>query len=187
MNEPTWSEPDRGAAPKLREQHARVAGANAPGAPHGDEARKVIVVFFLDEQRYALPLRTVERVLRAVEVTPLPKAPEIVLGAINMQGRILPVVNLRRRFHLPEREIRLSDQLIIARTAKRDVTLVADSVAGVAELSAQDVIAPEAICPGLQYMAGVARLTDGMVLIHDLDRFLSLEEERKLAAALQRA
>ena len=57
-----------------------------------------IVVFALDEPRYALPLSAVERVVRAVEITPLPKAPEIVLGVINMQGQVVPAVDIRKRF-----------------------------------------------------------------------------------------
>jgi purine-binding chemotaxis protein CheW len=69
-----------------------------------------LVVFTLDARRYAVPLSTVERIIRAVEITPLPQAPEIVLGVINVQGRIIPVVNTRKRFRLPECDIRLSDQ-----------------------------------------------------------------------------
>ena len=73
-----------------------------------------LVVFTMDEQRYALQLAAVERVVRMVEVTPLPQAPQIVLGVINAQGRIIPVVDIRRRFRLPARDIRLSDHLLIA-------------------------------------------------------------------------
>jgi len=149
--------------------------------------RHSVVVFLLDGERYALPLSAVERILRAVEVTPLPKAPEIVLGTINVQGRILAVVSLRRRFCLPEREIQLGDQLIIARTAKRDVALMVDAVGGVAELSGQDVTATEAIVPGLECLEGVGKLADGMVLIHDLDQFLSLVPILNLPDLIQSA
>lgn len=57
-----------------------------------------LVVFAFDEQRYALHLSAVERIVRMVEITPLPKAPEIVLGVVNVQGRIVPIVNIRKRF-----------------------------------------------------------------------------------------
>jgi len=93
-----------------------------------------IVLFSLDEPRYALYLSAVERVVRAVEITPLPKAPNIVLGIINFQGKIIPVIDIRQRFHLRRREINLEDQFIIARTSKRLVVLVVDSVTGVYEL-----------------------------------------------------
>lgn len=142
------------------------------------------VVFSLDEQQYALHLSAVERIARMVEITPLPKAPEIVLGVVNVQGRIIPLVNIRRRFRLPEREMNLSDQLIIARTAKRTVALVADMVSGVIERSEREVIAAERILPRMEYVEGVVKLEDGMILIHDLDRFLSFEEEKALDEAI---
>lgn len=139
-----------------------------------------LVIFILNEQRYALSLSAIGRILRMVEITPLPKAPEIVLGVINMQGQVLPVVDIRRRFRLPEQEVNLHDLLIIAHTSKRTVALVVDTVSGIIERSEQEVIAAEKIIPGMEYVEGVAKLEDGMILIHDLDTFLSLEEEKAL-------
>lgn len=143
-----------------------------------------LLVFTLDEPRYALPLAAVERIVRAVEVTPLPKAPEIVLGAINAQGRVIPVVDVRRRFRLPAREMRLDDRFIIARTARRLVALAADDVAGVRELAPRALVSAEEALPFAGYLRGVAKLEDGLVLISDLDAFLSLDEERQLELAL---
>jgi purine-binding chemotaxis protein CheW len=143
-----------------------------------------IVLFTLDEPRYALYLSSVERVVRAVEITPLPKAPEIVLGVINAQGRILPVLDIRKRFRLPAREISVDDRFIIARTARRPVALVVDSVAGVRELTDQQMVSVEQSLPFAEYLKGVAKLEDNLVLIHDLDQFLSLDEERVLDTAL---
>jgi len=143
-----------------------------------------IVVFSLDDRQYALHLATVERVLSAVEVTPLPKAPEIVLGVVNVQGAIIPVVNIRRRFHIPEREMQLGDQMLIARTARRVVGLIVDSAQSVVELSGDNLIPPKDIVPGTSYLDGIVKLGDGIVLIHDLDRFLSLDEEQALDTAL---
>jgi purine-binding chemotaxis protein CheW len=143
-----------------------------------------LIVFSIDEQQYALHLSAVERVVPSAEITPLPKAPEIVLGVVNVQGRIIPVVNIRKRFRLAEREIDLRDQLILARTLRRPVALVADAVRGVIERPQQDVIATAKILPGLDYLEGVVKLDDGMILIHDLDKFLSLDEEKTLEDAL---
>jgi purine-binding chemotaxis protein CheW len=143
-----------------------------------------IVVFALDEQRYALPLSAVERVVRAVEVTPLPKAPEIILGVINVQGQILPVVNMRRRFRLPARAMGADDWLILARTSRRRVALIADSVAGVQTPADREMVNVEQTLPFADYVQGVAKTPDGLILIHDLDRFLSLDEEQELGAAL---
>jgi purine-binding chemotaxis protein CheW len=144
-----------------------------------------LIVFALDRQRYALPLQVVDRVVRMVAVTSLPRAPDIVLGVINLQGRVIPVINMRRRFSLPEKEIALTDQLVIAHTSRRPVALVADAVQDVISSSAQTLIETENILPGVEYVEGVVKLTDGLIMIHDLDTFLSLEEENFLNQALE--
>jgi len=144
-----------------------------------------LLPFALDRQRYALFLSSVEKVHRTVEITPLPKAPPIVLGVINVRGRIIPVIDMRKRFGFPEREIGLNDQLIIAWTPKLLVALVADSVDGVIEIDGQEIIRTDQVLQKTEYVEGVVKLTDGLLLIHDLDRFLSLSEEEALMDALQ--
>ncbi len=144
------------------------------------------VVFTLDGQRYALHLFAVERIIRVVEITPLPKAPEIVLGIINVGGQIIPVIDMRKSFRLPERELNLSDVLITAQTSRRTVALVADATGGVIEGSEQGVTAAGEILPHLEYVKGVVKLKDGMILINDLEKFLSLEEEKALDGAMSR-
>jgi purine-binding chemotaxis protein CheW len=146
-----------------------------------------LVVFCLEEQRYALRLCAVEQIVRMVEITPLPKAPEIILGIVNIRGRIVPVFHIRKRFHLSERDIGLSDHLIVARTARRTVALAADAVIGVLARADEEMAAPERIFPGLEYVEGVVKLDDGLVFIHDLDTFLSLEEEKTMEQALATA
>ena len=143
-----------------------------------------LVVFRLDEQRYALPLAAVERIVCAVEVTPLPGAPAIVLGAIDVEGRVLPVLNLRRRFFLPEREVGPVDQFLIARTPRRTVVLVIDEAHGVIEREQSAVISSDRIVPGLEQFRGVVKLDNGLVLIHDLEKFLSLNEAHALDQAM---
>ncbi len=146
-----------------------------------------LLIFMLDSHRYALHLRAVERVFRIVEITPLPKAPEIVLGMINMAGRVIPVIDVRKRFRLPEREIALSDQLIAAKTAVRSLALVVDAVMDVIEYPGEAAVPAGKIIPGTEYVEGVLKFDDGMVLIHDLEKFLSLDEEKTLEAALLKA
>lgn len=143
-----------------------------------------LLVFTLDEPRYALPLAAVERIVRAVEITPLPKAPRIVLGVINVEGGVIPVVDVRRRFGLPERELRLEDRFIIARAGRRLVALVADEVAGVRACAPRALVSAAQSLPFAAYLQGVAKLEDGLALISDLEAFLSLEEEQLLDTAL---
>ena len=152
-----------------------------------DDEGMRLVVFSIERQRYALHLSAVDRALRAVQVTPLPNAPAIVLGVINVEGRVVPVVNIRARFGLDEREMRLSDALILARTPKRTVVLSADAVEGLLERPTRQFQDATSIFPELPYLQGVAKLDDGLVLIHDLASFLSLDEERELDVAMTNA
>jgi len=143
-----------------------------------------LAVFTLDEQPFALRLSAVERVIHAVEVTPLPTAPALVLGVINVQGQVVPAFDLRRRLRLPERDISPNDQLIIARTKQRTVALVVDTVSGVVDCPGEEIIPAEKIFRNLEYVGGILKLEDGLILIHDLDQFLSLEEEQMLEEAM---
>ena len=145
---------------------------------------QMLVLFRLDEQHYALHLPAVERVIRAVEVTPLPKAPEIVLGVINAHGQVIPVVDVRKRFRLPEREMELDDHIMIARTPKRLLALPVDSVEGVVAYPEEQMVVSEKIVPGMEYVEGVLKLPDGLILIHNLEKFLSLKEEKALDSAM---
>jgi purine-binding chemotaxis protein CheW len=146
-----------------------------------------LVAFILGEQQYALPLTAVQRVVRMVEVTPLPKAPEIVLGVIDFQGTILPIMSMRKRFGLPEPETSLNDQLIVADTATRRLALVVNSVTGVLERTAEEVTEAEKIVPGAQYVEGITRLKGGILFIHNLEHFLSGKEEQQLCDLLAQA
>ncbi len=142
------------------------------------------VTFELDEHRYALKLSDIIRVINVVSITPLPQAPGIVLGVINNHGQIIPVVNLRLRFNLPERQLELADRLIIARSPKRNVALLVDAVSGVIEILPSSISTASSILPDTKYIDGAIRLSDGLILVHDLAQLLSLEEESALAAVL---
>lgn len=142
------------------------------------------LIFRLDDRRFALPLTVVDRVVRAVEVTPLPNAPALILGAINVHGRVLPVLNVRRRFRMPDRDVTPEDWFLLAHTARHAVVLVVDDSEGVLERPQGEVVVSRHIVPELEPFPGVIRLDDGLVLIHDLERFLSFDEARALDGAL---
>jgi len=143
-----------------------------------------LVVFVLDDQRYALRLSVVKQIVRAVEVTPLPQAPRSIRGVINVRGKILPVFDLRERFRLPDREPELSDCIIIAQTTTKSVACVVDQVIGVVEAAESKTTAAVEIFPSLDYIEGVMRLEEGLVFIHDLETFLSPDERQLLEKAL---
>lgn len=146
-----------------------------------------LIIGLLDTQRYALRLAVVERIVRAVAVTPLPRAPEIVHGVVDVEGVVMPVVNLRKRLGLPEKSITPEDRFIVARTQRRPVILVLDTVQAIVELPTEQIMTADQILPQARYLVGVVKFPDGMIFIHDLDQFLSLEEEHALSQALVNA
>jgi len=142
-------------------------------------------VFALDGQRYALPLGTVERIVRAVEVTPLPEAPPIVLGVINVQGRVLPVVNLRKRFHLEARAIDPEDHFVVARSSTGSVALPVDEAEGLVKDLSGDKVAAAEIVPDLNYVEEVFLMGPDMVFVLAVDTVLTDDEELVLADSLR--
>jgi purine-binding chemotaxis protein CheW len=145
------------------------------------------LVFRVNDRYYGLRIAQIERVIRAVDCTPLPEAPPTVAGVIDLQGKIVPVLNPRQKFGFPHREIGVDDQFIIAVASGRTVAIVVDEVGGIVEHSTDEIFPAKAVLPQLEQIQGVIQLEDGLMLIHDLDQFLSLDEQRTLEEALTRS
>lgn len=143
-----------------------------------------LAVFCLDDQQFALAAASIDRIVHAVEIAPLPGAPRGVRGVINFRGTVLPVFDMRARFGEVERGLRITDQFVIANTARRKVALIVDAAVGIIGPGEAKVVAAGEILPGFEAIEGVMKLDGDIVFIHDLDRFLSLEGERELAAAM---
>ncbi len=146
---------------------------------------KQLLVFVFDGRPYAVKLQTVERVVSAVEITPLPEGPDIVVGVINVQGQVIPVINVRRKFRLRERELDLNDSIVIVKGSKWAVAFAVDSVEGVIERSEEEIISFEKILPGMEHTEGVVKLGDDLVFLQDIDKALSFEEKDNLNKALE--
>lgn len=147
-----------------------------------------LLIFRLERRRFALALPAVVRVVRMVELTSFPKAPEIVLGVVNVAGELVPVLDARRRFGLPVRPVRPEDFLLLARTRRRMVALPVDELGGLETVAEEAIAPPGNVVPGLELVAGIAKLREGdLVLIHDLEAFLSLDEEAALDRAVEAA
>lgn len=145
------------------------------------------VVFLLDGQRFALPLETVVRIVRAVEITALPGSPGTVLGAIAISGRIIPVIDLRRLLALTRRDMETTDHLLIATSGARTVALLMDEATGILTLPVGEIVPASRIVAGFEHLTGIVGLEDGLVWIQDLEKCLSSEEGRLLDAALHEA
>lgn len=161
---------------------ATVSSVSSDGSPR--EGAATLVVFSLDGQRYALPLPRVERVLPMVWISPLPEAPAIVVGAVSLGGRVLPVLDIRRRLGLRPRPWGLASRLLVARTARFAIALPVDEVISVGVIRVEDAVTRPFSAAGGRIVSGIAGLADGLLYICDLDAFLSLDEEERLTRAL---
>lgn len=129
-----------------------------------------LALFTIENRQYALALDSVERVIRAVEVTPLPEAPENILGVINMHGRIIPVLDVRMLFKLPHEDITPHHQMMILNTHDRDVALVVDKVSGVME--SPHITSPGRVFPEIKYLRGIIK-EKTITLILDIDKIVT--------------
>jgi purine-binding chemotaxis protein CheW len=143
-----------------------------------------VLLFTLEGQRYALPVVDVRELLRAVRLTHLPRAPDVVEGLLNLRGELLPVLSLRRRFRLPPRPLSPEDHFIVAQAGPRRVVLHVDRTEEVLTLPPGSLDPTPSTLPGVGYVAGAVKLPEGLVLVHDLRSFLSEAEALALDTAL---
>ena len=170
---PELSAPDLGPGSAMR-------GSPAPPA-------REVLVFELGGQRYGLPTLDVTELVRAVTITRLPDAPAFIEGVVNVRGRVLPVLDIRARFHLPAKPLDPSDHFIVASAGARGVILRVDRAMHLALVDDSSVQAAQALGTSATYVAGVAKLDGGLVLIHDLATFLSAAEAASLDETLRAA
>ena len=155
------------------------------------ERLQQFLVFSIDENKFALHIDSIERIIRAVEITPLPETHLHVIGVINIAGSIAPVFDLRSILGLSPKEIGPQNQLIIAKTPKSVVVLVMDTVLEVVELSPSKIFASGDVVPKSKFNSvnALAKIQDDIMLILNLEYFLALEAELTLeqiaAAALK--
>lgn len=142
-----------------------------------------VLTFEVGGQPYALPASTVRELVRAVSVVSLPKAPPIVEGVINVRGSIVPVLDIRTRFRLSPKPLEHTDHFVLAWAGRRLVAIRADRALDLLRLDAEQIEDAKVAVPGAEYIAGVAKLADGLLLIHDLETFLSEAEGAVLDAA----
>lgn len=140
--------------------------------------------FSLGETRYALELNDVHRVLRAVEMSPLPGSPSIIAGVVNVAGQVLAVVDLRARLGLPAKPLAIEDRLLWVSAAGYDVLVPVDTVETVQSVSRAAILPATELPEPPPLLKGIVRLPDGVMLIQDLTALLGLSEREALEYAL---
>ena len=162
-----------------------VAGAHnlsffaAPVPDHraAAEATEHLATFFLDREEYGVDVRQVQEIRRTTEITSVPRAPEFIRGVINLRGRILPVLDLKRKLGLGEVEAGRATRIVVVRVKERLLGLLVDGASQVLKVAVSRIEPPpeEVVEKGGDYIRGVAKLDDRLIILVDLERLLAHE------------
>ncbi|HEX6533700.1 MAG TPA: chemotaxis protein CheW [Gemmatimonadaceae bacterium] len=143
-----------------------------------------VLVFQLDHNRHGVRTDDLLEIVRAVALAPLPGAPGVIDGVFNLRGRMVPVVDARRALHLPLAPLDPGQHFLIVRAGPRTVALRVDHAETLAQVPDESVEDPGAQLPMSRRVTGVAKMPDGLILIHDLSAFLSEAEAETLDSAM---
>ena len=149
-----------------------------------NEADK-LVTFRLGDDHFAADIFSVERVLRYTAPTSVPDMPEYIEGVIDYQGRVVPIVNLRRRFEMADVEVRNETRILILHSGGEWIGVVVDAVTAVTAFDPATVAPPPNLFRGLagEYLKGIVRMGEKLVIFLDVERLLSSTERIALDRA----
>ncbi len=168
-----------------REQTLSFFSAPAQQQRAAAEQTEHLASFFLAGEEYGVDVKQVQEIRRVAEITSVPRAPEFVRGVINLRGRILPVLDLRRRLGLGEVVVDRVSRIVVVRLKQRLLGLLVDGASQVLKVPVSNVEpAPEEVVQkGGDYIRGVAKLADRLIILVDLERLLATELAAAGAAA----
>lgn len=138
------------------------------------------VGFYLGEDEYAIYISKVREIVQMTDIRKIPKSPQFVEGVINIRGKIIPILDLRKRFDLTINEAnKQSAKILIVELERNQVGLIVDNVSEVMRFYADEIEKAPAMFSaniGSQYIQGVAKVNDKLIILLDIERLLSFEE-----------
>lgn len=141
-----------------------------------------LVTFHIGDEEFGVEILKVQEIIRMMGITRVPKAPVFVEGVINLRGKVIPIIDLRKRFGMTAQEHDKHTRIIVIEINNVIVGFVVDSVSEVLRIPSSTVEAPPAIISGIEseYISGVGKLADRLLILLDLDRLLSKGEQSML-------
>ncbi len=138
-----------------------------------------LVVFTLGEESYGVDIEVVNTIIRLPDITHVPQTPAFVEGVINLRGAIVPVIDLRRRFELPVTDATKSTRVVVVEQQGMLVGMIVDAVTETLRLPAENIEPLSALVVSIdtQYLRGVGKLGDRLIILLSLDRILTIEEQ----------
>ena len=141
-----------------------------------------LVIFDLAEEHYGVDIAAVEGIIKMQDITTVPHAPEFVEGVTNLRGEVLPVVDLRKRFELPPSEETIDTRIVVVELQTGKVGVIVDDVSEVLQVPADAIEPPSPIIAGIEsaMLMGIAKVEDRLIILLDLVKLLSAEEQAAL-------
>jgi purine-binding chemotaxis protein CheW len=142
------------------------------------EATREVLVFVLGAEEYGVDILKVQEIRGYDKVTPIPSAPEYLKGVVNLRGTIVPIIDLRMKFALPEVRYDQFTVVVILRIGDRVIGIVVDGVSDVVHLAASEVKEAPRLGSLIDssFIAGLATQDERMVLLLDIEKLLSSGE-----------
>jgi purine-binding chemotaxis protein CheW len=144
---------------------------------------KQLVVFALAKEAYGVDISTVHEIIRMQAITKVPRAPDFVEGVINLRGKVIPVVDMRKRLGLTVSQQTKNSRIVVVDINNQEVGMVVDAVTEVLRTPAESIEPPSAIITTVDstYLLGIAKLEDRLIILLDLEQIFSISEKKKLA------
>ncbi|MCH7733696.1 MAG: chemotaxis protein CheW [Chloroflexi bacterium] len=144
-----------------------------------------LVVFDLNNEAYGVDIESVREIIRLQEITRVPRTPDFVEGVINLRGKVIPVVELRKRFGLPVQDRNSENRIVNVDIGGQEIGMVVDAVTEVLRISSDAVEPPSSVITTADsgYLKGIAKLDDRLIIMLDLDQVLSTDEKAALSSA----
>ena len=141
-----------------------------------------LVTFSIDEEEFGVNILKVQEIIRIMEITRVPRSPEFVEGVINLRGRVIPIVDLRRRFGLAAIAHHKDTRIIVIELNSLVVGFIVDAVSEVLRIPADTVEPTPPVAAGVdsEYISGVGKLQDRLLILLDLDKLLTAEDLHRL-------
>ncbi len=141
-----------------------------------------LVSFNIGDEEFGVDILKVQEINRMVEVTRVPNAPEYVDGVINLRGKVIPIIDLRRRFGMPRKEKDKNSRIIVVELAGKVLGFVVDAVSEVLRIPGSVTEPPPSIIAGIkaEYITAIGKLENRLLILLDLERVLTVDEHEEL-------
>ncbi len=138
-----------------------------------------MVSFRLGEENFLVDILRIQEIIRRVEISRMPKAPEYIEGVINLRGTVIPVLDLRKRFGIPLPEETIEERIIVIKTENKPMGMIVDAVAEVLRIPEETIDPAPAIDSTVdaRFISGVAKVQENLLFLLNLEPLLRLSEQ----------